>query len=340
MVSNVLGNTIIVSVEFLGKSESVDISPTGKVLHWIPVLLTLFCPMRMELFPFDTQFCPIVLAPWSYDSSQLQLWPNEKDVATVGKFEWDVSKKWIIQDFTGQRGVLHDPNNNRSYDQMNFWISLKRKSTFYVLNLLLPCYLISLIACLCYVIPPQGGDRINLLMTTFLSIVVFVLVVLEIVPEESDTLPLFSKFLLGVMLLNMFQIIYCTIVCGLNNVDQICIGPPRCLVIWAKCMTTSMTSSCSRKHKTLASKETYQNQSLQNRNTEHIQDGLEKQINFEIKLLNDNEKNDSEKKCIPERNIKEWRILFKSVDALMFILTFLGLSGYFFGILLIHYVEK
>ncbi len=242
MVYNVLGNTIQVAEEFLGKFEGLNVMSSGRVRHWTPVVLTLFCPMNMELFPFDVQSCLIVLAPWSYDNTQLRLWPTE-DVATVGKFQWDVSKKWIIKDFTGRKNIEHYSATNRSYDEIIFAISLKRKSTFYVLNLLLPCCLISIIACLCYVIPPQGGDRINLLLTTFLSIVVFVLVVLEIVPEESDSLPLFSKFLLGVMLMNMFQIFYCICVCGINSTDEICFGPPRCLVTWATCMTSCWNRS-------------------------------------------------------------------------------------------------
>ncbi len=125
-------------------------------------------------------------------------------------------------------------------DHVDFSICLERKSTFFVLNLLFPCYLISIFACLCFVIPPQGGERINLLLTTFLAILVFVIVVSDIVPAESDTVPLFSKFLLMVMLLNMLQLFYCTFVCGINTMDQICFGPPKCLVTWAKCMTSSL----------------------------------------------------------------------------------------------------
>ncbi len=80
-----------------------------------------------------------------------------------------------------------------------FIVFFQRKAFFFIINLLLPCYLLSLIACLSYLLPPDGGDRIALLVTVFLSIVVFVLVVLEIVPEESDTLPLFCKYQLLLM---------------------------------------------------------------------------------------------------------------------------------------------
>ncbi len=203
IVNNALGNTIPIAEGILGKPEGVKVFPSGLVRYWFPVVLTSFCPMNIELFPFDIQTCPIDISSYTYDSAQLQLSPLG-GVAKLKQtnYKSDVSKSWIIKNFTGRKGVHKGiDGGNLRYDHMDFTITLKRKSTFYVLNLLLPCYLISIIACLCYAIPPQGGDRINLLLTTFLAIVVFVLVVLEIVPEESDTLPLFSQFLL--------EVIYC-----------------------------------------------------------------------------------------------------------------------------------
>ncbi len=337
MVYNVLGNTIQVAGEFFGKSEGLEVLPSGKVNHWTPLLLTSFCPMQMELFPFDVQSCPIVLSPWIYDNTQLKLFPSE-NVAEIGEFEWDVSKKWIIKDFKAQKTeILYA--NTRKYDQINFMITLRRKSTFYVLHLLLPCYLISIIACLCYVIPPQGGDRINLLLTTFLSIVVFVLVVLEIVPEESDTLPLFSKFLLEAMLMNILQIFYCTIVCGLNSMDQIRLRPPRCAVAWAKCMTSCIASSCCSRSNRAASKQ-------EKTNTSNLEEKPDNETEIEFRILNENgdvdinshiDTPDDNQSVTQEQNVKEWRIVFKAVDIMLFILTFLGLTGYFLGILVAYY---
>ncbi len=333
MFDNVLGTTTPVAKEILGKSESLSIFSSGRVTHWTPLLVNLFCPMQMELFPFDIQSCPVVLSPWSHDNTQLRLNPAE-NVALVGNhLKWDVSKKWIIQDFTAKKAVLDEVHSDRFYDQMHFSITLRRKSTFYVLNLLLPCYLISIIAYLCYVIPPQGGDRINLLLATFLSIVVFVLVVLEIVPEESDTLPLFSKFLLEVMLMNMFQIFYCTAVCGLNSMDKIRLGPPKCLVTWAKCMISCTESSYCNRSKLVTSKQ-------ENIDSANPPEKPENETDIEFKILNENSNADTHgdnQTIIPERNIKEWRIIFKVVDILLFMLTFLGLTGYFFGILVAYY---
>ena len=360
MVNNVLGTTIPIVSDFLEKREGADVFPSGKVVHWYPVLLNSFCPISIDLFPFDFQQCPIVLTSWSHDSLQLKLWPTQ-NVARVGTSQWDLSKSWIVTNFTASKSVYHF--NTRSYDHVDFSITLKRKSTFFVINLLVPCYLISIIACLCYAIPPQGSDRISLLLTTFLAILVFVLVVLEIVPEESDTLPLFSQFLLKVMLLNMLQLFYCAFVCGLNSLDQICLGPPKCLVTWAKCMTSCICGQSYRKRpKFNTSKQATMNQldlqhkvsphgrpkmiTLEQLNTRDIENTSDNQVHVKGNSLkeiadvagNKNSKTgDIEEKIrIEEENIKEWRVVLKAVDVLLFTLNFLGLTGYFIAILVIY----
>ncbi len=37
-----------------------------------------------------------------------------------------------------------------------------------------------------------------------------------------------------------------------------------------------------------------------------------------------------------EKHIQEWRMVFKAIDVLLFIIIFLGLTGYFIGILVIY----
>ena len=92
--------------------------------------------------------------------------------------------------------MIHDVavNENRLCLEIVIFSSFQRKAFFYLINLILPCYLLSIIGCLSYLLPPDDTIRIELLVTVFLSIIVFVLVVLEIVPEESDTLPLFCTY--------------------------------------------------------------------------------------------------------------------------------------------------
>ena len=68
-----LGDTDAITKNFLGKSEGVQIQPSGHVSYWLPVHLMTFCPMRMDNFPFDRQTCHITMASWIYSDEQLRI---------------------------------------------------------------------------------------------------------------------------------------------------------------------------------------------------------------------------------------------------------------------------
>ncbi len=53
--------------------------------------------------------------------------------------------------------------------------------------------MLSLLSAVSFLLPPDGGERMSIGVTTLLSFTVFGLVVVERVPEESDHTPLFSK---------------------------------------------------------------------------------------------------------------------------------------------------
>jgi hypothetical protein len=50
--------------------------------------------------------------------------------------------------------------------------------------------LISSLALLGFTLPPDSGEKLNLCVTIFMSLCVFMLMVAETMPQTSDTLPL------------------------------------------------------------------------------------------------------------------------------------------------------
>ena len=57
------------------------------------------------------------------------------------------------------------------------------------MNLIFPCTLISAVAILGFLLPPASGEKVNLEITVLLSLAVFQLVVLELMPPTGDTVP-------------------------------------------------------------------------------------------------------------------------------------------------------
>ncbi|VDM72754.1 unnamed protein product [Strongylus vulgaris] len=57
-------------------------------------------------------------------------------------------------------------------------------------NLVLPSMLISVLALLGFTLPADSGEKLNLGVTIFMSLCVFMLMVAEAMPQTSDALPL------------------------------------------------------------------------------------------------------------------------------------------------------
>ncbi len=140
--------------------------------------------------------------------------------------------------------------------------------------------------------------------------------------------------------------------------EQICFGPPKCLVTMAKSMTSCLTTSHDQNTdnadngspKMVNSHETspyrrLKPASLPLNDSENMQENSDK-IDVEMELLKEvtdavkcipPKPNDTdERNTVREDNIKQWRVVFKAMDVLLFIFNFLGLTGYFVTILIIH----
>ena len=70
---------------------------------------------------------------------------------------------------------------------------------FFVLFSIVPCMIIGMLILVSFFIPAESGERIGLCATILLAVSVYLLVVTEQLPEQSDTLPLIGVYYIVVM---------------------------------------------------------------------------------------------------------------------------------------------
>ena len=78
------------------------------------------------------------------------------------------------------------------YSHVLFTIYFKRRSMYYVFNLVMPCVLISGITVLGFVLPSDSGEKVSLGITVLLSLTVFLLLIAESMPPSNDV-PVIGK---------------------------------------------------------------------------------------------------------------------------------------------------
>lgn len=84
-------------------------------------------------------------------------------------------------------GCCSDP-----YPDITYTVLLQRRSSFYIFNLLLPCFLISFLAPLGFYLPADSGEKVSLGVTVLLALTVFQLMVAESMPP-SESVPLIGE---------------------------------------------------------------------------------------------------------------------------------------------------
>ncbi|CAL8365592.1 unnamed protein product [Lota lota] len=167
----------------------------GQVMWDQPAITKSSCSVDVAFFPFDMQQCRLTFGSWTHNGNQMDL-VNALDSADLADFvpnvEWEVlgmpSKKNVIQ-----YGCCSDP-----YPDITYTLHLKRRSSFYIFNLLLPCMMISFLAPLGFYLPADSGEKVSLGVTVLLALTVFQLLVAESMPP-SESVPLIGKYYIATM---------------------------------------------------------------------------------------------------------------------------------------------
>lgn len=122
-----------------------------------------------------------------------------------------------------------------SVSDITFKLTMRRKTLFYTVNLIIPCVGITFLTVLVFYLPSDSGEKVTLSISILLSLTVFFLLLAEIIPPTSLAVPLLGKYLLFTMVL-VTTSIWVT-VCVLNVhfrweyqiLHSDCCDCPRCL---------------------------------------------------------------------------------------------------------------
>ncbi|XP_045120668.1 acetylcholine receptor subunit alpha-like isoform X2 [Portunus trituberculatus] len=185
-----------------------------------PAIYKSSCEIDVEFFPFDEQTCVMKFGSWTYDGFQVDLRhiDEKKDnpVVEIGVdlTEFYTSVEWDILAVPAIRNEKYYTCCNEPYLDITFNITMRRKTLFYTVNLIIPCMGISFLTVLVFYLPSDSGEKVSLSISILLSLTVFFLLLAEIIPPTSLVVPLLGKFVLFTMILDTLSI--CVTVVVLN----------------------------------------------------------------------------------------------------------------------------
>ena len=194
---------------------NVVIYNSGTVLWIPPAIYKSSCTIDVKFFPFDQQRCKMKFGSWTFNGDQVTLdyYENNKNVDLtdyVNSGTWDIIKcPANLTNTTDDQTKLVTP-------QIVFELSIRRKTLFYTVNLIIPCVLISFLSVCVFYLPADAGEKVTMCISILLALVVFLLLVSKILPPTSITIPLIAKYLLFTFIMNIFTIFITVIIINWN----------------------------------------------------------------------------------------------------------------------------
>uniref|UniRef100_A0A671UM11 Neuronal acetylcholine receptor subunit alpha-7 n=1 Tax=Sparus aurata TaxID=8175 RepID=A0A671UM11_SPAAU len=193
---------------------NVLVNSSGYAEYLPPGIFMSTCNVDVRWFPFDIQRCELKFGSWTYDGWLLDLQMNEADISGyMANGEWD------LVGVPGTRNEAFYDCCKEPYPDVTFVVTIRRRTLYYALNLLIPCVLLSSMTLLIFVLPADSGEKISLGITVLLSLTVFMLLVAEIMPATSDSVPLIGQYFASIMIIVGMSVIATVVVLQYHHHD-------------------------------------------------------------------------------------------------------------------------
>lgn len=211
-------------------STKATLHYSGVVTWEPPAIFKSMCQIDVRWFPFDEQQCHLKFGSWTYSENllnvelgtepgqnvtyQLETVEGISDNVTVVEEGIDLtdyypSVEWDIMSRVAKRRAKNYPSccPQNAYIDVTYYLLLRRKPLFYTVNLVFPCVGISFLTILVFYLPSDSGEKVTLCISILVALTIFFLLLTEIIPATSITLPLIGKYLLFTMVMVTLSVV-------------------------------------------------------------------------------------------------------------------------------------
>ncbi|CAL8369943.1 unnamed protein product [Gadus morhua 'NCC'] len=128
------------------------------------------------------------------------------------------SGEWVLKDYRGwKHWVYYTCCPNSPFLDITYHFLMLRLPLYFIVNVIIPCMLFSFLTGLVFYLPTDSGEKMTLSISVQLSLTVFLLVIVELIPSTSSAVPLIGKYMLFTMVFVISSIIVTVIVINTHH---------------------------------------------------------------------------------------------------------------------------
>ncbi|CAG2255050.1 CHRNA7 [Mytilus edulis] len=238
----------------------VNINSSGFV-HYSPgSILEAKCQTDISKFPLDTQPCLLDFLAWGGGATFYKL-RSYFDEVNLDFYTKDSHWEVVTRD-------TYAHLEPKGYYSFRMSLSLQRKPMYYIVMIVLPTMLLSLINPLVFLLPVESGERISLAMTVLLSYAIFLTLVSASIPASSNPMCFLLVVMIIIMLMSGLTVVAVIITTKLYYQEEYFPGRIMTFFLYRKTRQKDVTPmDCEKKEKQLY-------------NGKHVSDFLDKLFLF------------------------------------------------------------
>ncbi|XP_067650429.1 neuronal acetylcholine receptor subunit alpha-7-like [Haliotis asinina] len=165
---------------------------SGKVLVVYQVILKTSCQLNVASFPMDRQRCQMMFESWTYNGDLLNITNDDHFDASLSEFT--PNAEWELISLTNARQALYYPCCPEPYITLTYTVTVRRRPRFFRMYLMMPCFIITLVALMGLLVPNKSGEKISIGITSLLAMIALMLVISTWLPPTSLGIPLIGWY--------------------------------------------------------------------------------------------------------------------------------------------------